>query len=1043
MRVSFDNLNSLTGLDYIDKRFIKFVSNHNKLLAEKILFLRQKTTNISSLDYSEFIIETAPILDDFLTYLFNIEQENDNLKKEHQKYNIIYECKRKFVQRIINKLELNSQQIEIDILDISKKLEKLIGKITSKNFAHNVLLWQKNSSLYKNEINIAAKYATYMVQNNSTMNIFDIPRPINYDNAIRLWKIKQINRLDKYIGYNYRDNVDNIEKSVLQAKYCIYCHKQNKDSCTKGIGIIKNNNNAINKLSVDLNKKNTGCPLKQKISEINKIKSLGFNLAALAIIILDNPLVAATGHRICNDCMKSCIYQKQDPVNIPFIESNILNTVLNMPWGVEIYLLLTKWNPLNLFNPVAKPASGYNVLVTGLGPSGFSLCHYLLNEGHNVTAIDSFKISHLKFDIKKPIKHWSKYQELLSQKIPTGFGGVMAYGITHRWNKNNLTLIRLILERRNNFNIYSGIRLGSNITISQAFNLGFDHIALCIGTGKVKFINDNNYFIKGIKSAVDFLMQLQQEGAYLDKSNSNLLIRLPVVIIGCGLTAIDSATEIFHYYPILVNKLFSIYNRDKTIFNKLNTEDKKIAQELISHAKLFNHAKDNNEKLNIIKKLGGVTICYRKNITESPAYKINPEEIEYALSIGIKFKDHFFPKHIFKDKFGYLSSILFNNNEKLSAKTILIAIGTNHNEFTDINDQIDFNYNNSIFKNKKCTISYFGDCNPKYRGSVVKAIASAKEGYKLISQKLYLSKPRYQFNFQSFIRLTDKIFISTIKKINNLTLNLIEIIIYSPYAAQNFRPGQFFCLRNFSYDPSKLLEPLALSAITTNIQDGTITFVILNKGKSTNLCKNLTVNEKVSLMGPTGCATKLHFNKKVCLIGEGINNTSLIPIAQALKNNGCDIIYFAYYQNNLELFYQQKIENCSNIVVWCCPQQQLLTNRKTDFSYKGDIIDAISYYKNILINISQVICSVSYQVMLKISNNSNYFPNKDLICRINPPMQCMMKGICGHCLQKVNDSKGYIFSCSNQEHIINNINFNSLSNNLNQNNILEYISNNN
>ena len=72
-------------------------------------------------------------------------------------------------------------------------------------------------------------------------------------------------------------------------------------------------------LKTQENKIVNGCPLDQKISEMNKILSLGFNIGALGVILIDNPLVAATGHRICNDCMKSCIFQKQDPVNIPLI----------------------------------------------------------------------------------------------------------------------------------------------------------------------------------------------------------------------------------------------------------------------------------------------------------------------------------------------------------------------------------------------------------------------------------------------------------------------------------------------------------------------------------------------------------------------------------------------------------------------------------------------------------------------------------------------------------------------------------------------------
>ena len=68
--------------------------------------------------------------------------------------------------------------------------------------------------------------------------------------------------------------------------------------------------------------------------------------------------------------MKACIYQKQEPVDIPQIETRTLKDVLDLPWGFEIYSLLTRWNPLDLRRPLPKPASGYKVLVVGLGPAG-------------------------------------------------------------------------------------------------------------------------------------------------------------------------------------------------------------------------------------------------------------------------------------------------------------------------------------------------------------------------------------------------------------------------------------------------------------------------------------------------------------------------------------------------------------------------------------------------------------------------------------------------------------------------------------------------
>ena len=86
----------------------------------------------------------------------------------------------------------------------------------------------------------------------------------------------------------------------------------------------------------------------REISEMHVAKQEGNPIGALAMVVVDNPMCAGTGHRICNDCMKSCIYQKQEPVDIPQAETRTLKDVLELPWGFEIYSLLTRWNPLNI-----------------------------------------------------------------------------------------------------------------------------------------------------------------------------------------------------------------------------------------------------------------------------------------------------------------------------------------------------------------------------------------------------------------------------------------------------------------------------------------------------------------------------------------------------------------------------------------------------------------------------------------------------------------------------------------------------------------------
>src|SRR5439155_1006097 len=206
----------------------------------------------------------------------------------------------------------------------------------------------------------------------------------------------------------------------------------------------------VNALGIELD----GCPLDEKISEMHALRKAGDPIGALALVAVDNPMCPGTGHRICNDCMKSCIYQKQEPVNIPQIETGVLTDVLE------------------------------------------------------------------------------------------GFGGVSEYGITVRWDKNFLTLLHLTLARRRGLKMYGGVRFGGTVPIEDAWSYGFDHVAIAAGAGRPTIIDMKNNLIRGIRKASDFLMALQLTGAFKRDALPNLQARVPAVVIGGGLTAIDTATEL-------------------------------------------------------------------------------------------------------------------------------------------------------------------------------------------------------------------------------------------------------------------------------------------------------------------------------------------------------------------------------------------------------------------------------------------------------------------------------------------------------------------
>ena len=107
--------------------------------------------------------------------------------------------------------------------------------------------------------------------------------------------------------------------------------------------------------------------------------------------------------------------------------------------------------------------------------------------------------------------------------------------------------------------MFGGVRFGGTLTIDSAFELGFDHVALCAGAGRPTVIPMKNGLARGVRQASDFLMALQLTGAAKTNSVANLQLRMPIVVIGGGLTAIDTATESLAYYVVQVEKFLERY----------------------------------------------------------------------------------------------------------------------------------------------------------------------------------------------------------------------------------------------------------------------------------------------------------------------------------------------------------------------------------------------------------------------------------------------------------------------------------------------------
>ena len=289
-----------------------------------------------------------------------------------------------------------------------------------------------------------------------------------------------------------------------------------------------------------------------------------------------------------------------------------------------------------------------------------------------------------------------------------GFGGVAEYGITVRWNKNFLKVIRLLIERRDEFSMYGGVRFGGTLTIDSAFELGFDHIALCAGAGRPTVIPMKNGLVRGVRQASDFLMALQLTGAAKFDSLANLQIRMPIVVIGGGLTAIDTATESLAYYVVQVEKFLRRYEAlvDELGGRKFARHGRptkqSIATEFLTHARAIRgRAGDGGARrtgppnfIDLLNSWGGVTVAYRRRLIDAPSYTLNHEEVAKAFEEGVRFAECLAPEEVLVDAAGAADALRFQKyvvdeasgkmigvgeTVVLPARTILVAAGTQPN----------------------------------------------------------------------------------------------------------------------------------------------------------------------------------------------------------------------------------------------------------------------------------------------------------------------------------------------------------------------------
>lgn len=952
-------------------------------------------------DLSKFLLDFGVILEDFIVAKFKLEAEVAFQKNQSLIQHPILSFKRNLVQKVLKKPDLQG------LADFFQLHEWLLGEINTvvddfelavAKLYLQLVVRQDSTGLDK-----LAAWVKYVMHDEQHKQLvfgwvsFKFPEKIDCNNLVDVkldspgsYAFAQNYRFRQ--GFGLTDNGMSLRELQDQADYCIYCHKNQGDFCSRGFPVKKSQpelglkHNSFGDIL-------TGCPLDEKISEMQFLYSKGHNIAALAVIMVDNPLCPATGHRVCNDCMKACIYQKQTPVNIPQIETGVLNSVLDLAYGVELYDLLLNWNPLRAVNHSIADDNDRNVVVMGMGPAGFTMANQLLMLGYSVVGLDGLKIEPLFVNkYNSLIEDFQQISNCLDARLVLGFGGVAEYGITSRWNKNYLSLILIVLLRRQRFRLFGGIRFGGTVTVDDIWRLGADHLVLAVGAGLPREINIPGSLAPGVRVANDFLMALQLSGAHKFESLTGLEVDLPAVVIGGGLTGIDAATEVQAYYLLQIAKVAKRYKDLVLVFGEAKLRDKFTASQLLRLDRWLRHAEElelerQQPDSNIVKLLhiwGGVTVVYRKTMQDSPAYKRNHEELIKALEEGVLYAPCFAPTAVVVDADGRAKALtvvktqlvedsweVTEETANFPARTVLLATGAQPNvaygfEHAGVfarkryqyiehkwqagelvpaapalhNKSKDIGVFTSYLNNNKC-VSFIGDTHPTFHGSVVKAVASAMYAAPLVDQAVSRLPVRAS---NDFLRNCEVNFQAKVVNKIRLNSNKILLVIYAPMLVAKWLPGQFVRLQTYESFVGEFaglsLHSEAVHAVVFGVDVVANTFqvVLSQDAVSEKLIARLVIGDSISVMGPTGVKAKMFVEKNSVLLFVDLDLiANVLALLPTLKELGHFVILVVRIEAEGLLILQEELEKYADKIFWQVEIDSELLVRKQDCK----VIDAM------------------------------------------------------------------------------------------------------
>ena len=277
-----------------------------------------------------------------------------------------------------------------------------------------------------------------------------------------------------------------------QIDYCILCHERDKDSCSKGLQRPEDRRASRRTRSAS---PLAGVPARgEDQRDARDAAGTATSSPRSPSSCVDNPMCPGTGHRICNDCMKACVFQKQEPVNIPQIETRVLTETLGTALGHR------NLRAAHALEPAQRPAPAHAALQrartcssSASGPAGYTLAHHLRVRGvRRRRRSTASRSSRSPRDARRHgtasaragasdcrrlyVGARRAHPPRLRRRERVRHHGALGQELPHGHLRSRSARNQLL-------KMYGGVRFGGTMTLEDAWELGFDHVAIAAGAG--------------------------------------------------------------------------------------------------------------------------------------------------------------------------------------------------------------------------------------------------------------------------------------------------------------------------------------------------------------------------------------------------------------------------------------------------------------------------------------------------------------------------------------------------------------------------------